>query len=105
MSSLPRLNANVCRLVLGEEQLFELGFDFVVVREASGFFLRKDEAAVELNFEDTTGAGKYLNSARELFVVIVQHILRQTGGPLEIPSRGAIRYAHTRVLCRHHNHS
>jgi hypothetical protein len=101
----PRLG-NHCsrgRRFFGEQEFLEHLLDFVFLRESPGLFLRKDEFSVQLNFEDATGTWIEENPARDLFVKIMEHIFRQTGGTLEITSRSAIRYAHRCVLCSHHN--
>ncbi len=80
------------------EQSFELLLDFVGIREAAGLRFGKEYVTVERHFEYAPAARYQRHSSRQVISVIVKDTLRQPGGSIEIPSRGAIGDAHARIL-------
>ena len=85
--------------LLGPDQFADLFFDLVHLRKAVQGMLREDLPPVEKDLERSrlTGGDRH---APELFVVIVQQVLRQTGGSGQIPSGGAVLDPHRWLLSR-----
>ena len=84
---------------LRPDQFADLFFDLVHLRKAIQGVLGEDLSPVEKDFERSRLAGGNRHRP-QLFVVIVQQILRQTGGSSEIPSGGAVLDPHHRLLPR-----
>ena len=84
---------------LRPDQFADLLFDLVHLGKAIQGILGEDLSPVEEDFERSrlTGSDRH---RPELFVVIVQQILRQTGGSREIPSGGAVLDPHHWLLPR-----
>src|SRR5215210_3690879 len=82
---------------LRPDQLADLFFDLVHLGEAIQGVLGEDLSPVEKDFKRSrlTRGNRH---RPQLFVVIVQQILRQTGGSREIPSRGAVLDPHRWLL-------
>jgi hypothetical protein len=86
-------------VLLGPDQLADLLFDLVHLRKAIQGVLGEDLSPVEKYFERSRLTGRNRHRP-ELFVVIVQQILRQTGGSREIPSGIAVLDPHHWLLPR-----
>jgi hypothetical protein len=86
-------------VLLGPDQFADLFFDLVHLGKAIQGVLGEDLSPVEKDLERSrlTGGERH---RPELFVVIVQQILRQTGGSREIPSGGAVLDPHHWLLPR-----
>jgi hypothetical protein len=74
---------------LRTDQFADLLFDLVHLGEAVRSTLGKDLPPVEKDFERSRFAGGYRHRP-QVIVVVVQQVLRQTGGSSEIPSGGAV---------------
>ena len=74
---------------LRADQFTDLVFDLVGLREAVEGVLGKDLLPVEKDFERSCSTGGNRHSP-ELILVVMQQVLRQTGGSSEIPSGGAV---------------
>jgi len=85
------------------EQGFELLFDFVGIREAARLRFGEEHLAVECHVEHAPTARHKCYSSRQVISIIVQDALRQPGGSIQVPSRGAIGDAHARILIRGHS--
>ncbi len=85
-------------VLLGPDQFADLFFDLVHLRKAIEGVLREDLSPIEKNLERSrlTGGDRH---ASELLVVIVQQVLRQTGGSGQIPSGGAVLDPYGWFLC------
>jgi hypothetical protein len=86
-------------VLLGPNQFTDLLFDLIHLRKAIQGVLGEDLSPVEKDFERSRLTGSD-GHRPELFVVIVQQILRQTGGSREIPSGGAVLDPHHWLLPR-----
>ena len=86
-------------VLLGPNQFTDLLFDLIHLRKAIQGVLGEDLSPVEKDFERSRLTGSD-GHRPELFVVIVQQILRQTGGSREIPSGGAVLDPHKWLLPR-----
>jgi hypothetical protein len=84
---------------LRPDQFADLLFDLVHLGEAIQGVLREDLLSIEEDFEGSRLAGGDRHPP-QLFVVVVQQILRQTGGSSEIPSGGAVLDPHQWLLSR-----
>jgi hypothetical protein len=86
-------------VLLSPDQFADLFFYLVHLREAIQGVFGKDLSPVEKDFERSclTGGDRH---RPELFVVIMQQILRQTGGSRQIPSGGAVLDPHHWLLSR-----
>lgn len=86
-------------VLLGPDQFADLFFDLVHLREAIQGMFGEDLSPVEKDFERScfTRGDRH---GPQLVVVIVQQILRQTGGSRQIPSGGAVLDAHHWFLSR-----
>jgi hypothetical protein len=100
----PRLNYGARRIsstaiCSGPNQFTDLLFDLVHFGKAIHGVLGEDLFPVEKDFERPrlTGGERH---RPQLFVVIVQQILRQTGGSGKIPSGGAVLDPHRWLLSR-----
>jgi hypothetical protein len=84
---------------LRPDQLADLFFDLVHLGEAIQGVLGEDLSPVEKDFKRSrlTRGNRH---RPQLFVVIVQQILRQTGGSGKIPSGGAVLDPHRWLLPR-----
>ena len=82
---------------LSAHQFADLLFDLVHLREAVSSTLGKDLLPVEEDFERSRFAGGHRHRP-QLIVVVVQQVLRQTGGSSKIPSGGAVLDPHGRLL-------
>ena len=95
-----RLRGSLC-----PDQFPDAIFDFVRLGEAVERMFREDLSSIQEDFEcsDRTGSD---GDPSQVVGVIVQQVLRQTGGSREIPSRRAIFDAHKgflrRGVRRHH---
>jgi hypothetical protein len=95
----PRAQRVTTSAGLRPDQLADLFFDLVHLGEAIQGVLGEDLSPVEKDFKRS----RLTRSNRhrpQLFVVIVQQILRQTGGSREIPSGGAVLDPHRWLLPR-----
>jgi hypothetical protein len=86
-------------VLLGPDQFADLFFDLVHLGKAIQGVLGEDLSPVEKDLERSRLTGGE-RQRPELFVVIVQQILRQTGGSGQIPSRGAVLDPHRWFLSR-----
>ena len=86
-------------MLLGPDQFADLFFDLVHLREAIQGVFGEDLSPVEKDFERSrlTRGDRH---RPELFGVIVEQILRQTGGSGQIPSGGAVLDPHHWLLSR-----
>ena len=75
---------------LGGEKFSELLLDFVRFGEPVVLQFRKDLFPVEEDFKRTAFSWDDGHAARELLVIIVEEVLRQTGGSSKVTSRGAV---------------
>jgi hypothetical protein len=93
----PRAQRVITLNCLRPDQLSDLFFDLVHLGEAIQGMLGEDLSPVEKDLERSrlTGGDRH---RPQLFVVIVQQILRQTGGSREIPSGGAVLDPHRWLL-------
>ncbi len=69
-------------------------FDFVLFRKAIGRLLGEDKLIAKGDFKDPDLARQQEDPTGNLLVVIMEDILRQTGGTRQIPSGGAVRDPH-----------
>src|SRR4051794_29739489 len=83
----------------GPNQFTDLLFDLVHFGKAIQGVLGEDLFPVEKDFERSR-LTRGERHRPQLFVVIVQQILRQTGGSGKIASGGAVLDAHRRLLSR-----
>jgi hypothetical protein len=74
---------------LRPDQFADFLFDLVHFGEAVQVLLGEDLSPVEEDFERSRLTGSDRDRP-QLLVVVVQQILRQTGGPSQIPSGGAV---------------
>jgi len=74
----------------GAEDVAELMLDLVLFRETTGRFLREELAVTHGDLKDAAGAGNDQDAPWKLLKIIVQDVLRQTGGPGQIASGGAV---------------
>ena len=81
------VRAGVARL--RADQFADLLFDLVHLGESVSSALGKDLLPVEKNFERSRFAGGHRHRP-QVIVVVVQQVLRQTGGSSQIPSGGAV---------------
>jgi hypothetical protein len=84
------------RAIAGElraDKLADLFFDLVDLREAVEGVLGKDLLPIQKDFERSRRAGGHSHRP-QLIGVIVQQVLRQTGGSSKIPSGGAVLDPH-----------
>jgi hypothetical protein len=84
---------------LGPDQFADLFFDLVHLGKAIQSVLGEDFLSIEKDFERSRFAGSNRHRP-ELCVVIMQQILRQTGGSGQIPSGGAVLDPHCWLLSR-----
>gem|GEM_PF-6643083 len=82
-------------------------FGLVRFGESPGLDLREDKVVTDLDLEDPTTAREQRHAARQVVLIIVKDVLRQTGGSFQISSgravgdrdaRRATRVAHGPVL-------
>ncbi len=78
----------------GNQDRPQLLFDFVLFRKAIGRRLGEDEPIAKGDFKDPSLARQQVDTTGDLLVVIMEDILRQTGGTRQIPSGGAVRDPH-----------
>jgi hypothetical protein len=90
-------NVAKVRVLLRPDQLPDLLFDLVRLWKAVDGLLGKDLLPVEVDLERPGFAGGD-RDALDLIGVIVQQVLRQTGGSREVPSGGAVLDPHHRFL-------
>jgi hypothetical protein len=76
------------------EQFCQLALDLAWFGKAGHFGLGEEVAGAEGDFEDATATGNQVDTAREMLRVIVEDAFRQTGGFLDVSSRGAVLDAH-----------
>lgn len=88
-----------CKEYLRLEQFLDASFDLVCFREAVERVLREDLSTVQENFERPGRSGRNGDCAK-LTVIIVQQVLRQTGGSWEVASRSAVLDTDCRILFR-----
>ena len=81
------------------DQFADLLFDLVHLGEAVQSVLGENLLPVEEDFERSGVTGGHRHRPK-LLVIIVQQVLRQTGGSREIPSGGAVLDPHHRLLSR-----
>ena len=83
--------------VLGPHQFANLFFDLIHLGKAIEGLLGEDSSPVEKDLERSrlTGGDRH---ASNLLVVVVQEVLRQTGGSRKIPSGGAVLDPHRWLL-------
>ena len=87
-------------VLLSPDQFADLFFDLVHLGEAVQGFLGENLLPVEEDLERSRLTRGDCHRP-ELFVVVVQQVLRQTGGSCQIPSGGAVLDPHHRLLpCR-----
>ena len=82
---------------LRTHQFTDLLFDLVHLGEAVSSTLGKNLLPVEEDFERSRFAGGHRHRP-QLIVVVVQQVLRQTGGSSKIPSGGAVLDPHGWLL-------
>ena len=68
----------------------ELLLDLIGFRETVVLQFREDLFPIEEDFERSGLSGDDGHAARELLVVIMKEVLRQTGGSSKVSSRGAV---------------
>ena len=78
----------------GGKDRSQLLFNFVLFRKAIGRLLGEDEPIAKGDLKDPSLARQQVDTTGDLLVVIMEDILRQTGGTRQIPSGGAVRDPH-----------
>ena len=76
-------------LRLAREQCPDLCDKLIVIGECAGGLLRVDVLAIDPDLEDAASAGHEAD-ARELTLVVVRDLFRQTDGFVEVASSGAV---------------
>jgi hypothetical protein len=72
--------------------------DGLFIRELVALLLRVDERIVHRDLEDPAAGGQEGQCA-DLILVIVEQCVRQTDGPIEVSSGGAVFDGNLHVLC------
>src|SRR5579884_3484263 len=92
------LPADLGRLVHAKQRA-DLILDLVLLREPLQPFLREDRLAVEADLEDAA-ATRDERQTRQVIGVVVEDMLRQTGGAFQVPSRRAVFDPHACAVAR-----